>query len=42
LIVLQRKKLLGEANQLVSIFTAAQKTARANDARERNERRKNR
>ena len=34
------KKLRGEANELVAIFTASQKTARANYARERNERRK--
>ena len=36
------KKLRDEANQLVAIFTASQKTARANYARERNERRKRR
>jgi len=33
-------KLRGEANELVSIFTASQKTARANYARERLARRK--
>jgi four helix bundle protein len=36
------RKLRGEANELVSIFTASQKTARANYARERNERRRRR
>ena len=36
------KKLRGEANQLVAIFTASQKTARANYASEQNERRRRR
>jgi four helix bundle protein len=33
------KKLQSEANELVAIFTASQKTARANYAREKNQRR---